>query len=235
MCVASCVPLLTSKKDNGGEGKKVDGGPALIKPKLRDDPGETGAKSKDDQSQLSDKAKKFEEKPSIAASDKSATLPRQEPRAEKSPPGKEPEIPVSRVTTAKGKEFDSATVLAGKAEDALKELPDVDVSKIDTSFKKHDHAKYTEKITNSAKDLVHKESNCKFARLCQDTTTEQWDLSLYFFREKTYVLAAYAWDAVDEKWKEAFTADRQPISQWKNHLEFSAARRKCSILKGTLP
>jgi hypothetical protein len=235
MCVASCVPLLTSKKDNAGEGKNVDGGPALVKPKMRDDPGETGAKSKDAPPQLSETAKKSEDKPSAAAGDTSSTLLRQDQSEEKSTPGKEPEKPVGRVITAKGKEFETNTVLAGKAEDALKELPDVDLSKIDTSFKKHDHAKYTEKITNSAKDLVHREPTCKFAQLCQDTTTDQWDLSLYFFREKSYVLAAYAWDVVDEKWKEAFTADRQPISQWKNHLEFSAARKKCSILKGTLP
>jgi hypothetical protein len=122
-----------------------------------------------------------------------------------------------------------------QAADVAKVPADKDLSKIGTSFKKHNHAKYGQKIKKCAKDLVNLKPTCKFARMCQDETTEQWNLNLYYFKGKNYVLAAYDWDPVDEKWKEACKPIKQPMSHWKSHLEFSAVGKKCAIIKGSAP
>jgi hypothetical protein len=223
------------KKENGQEVQKAGSGPTLIKPKIKEATRDTGTRDKETQPQLTKTATKTDNKPSAVASDTSPIQPKQDPRGEKTSARKEQEKSAASPAMATSKVSNADPALIEKARDASKEPPDIDLSKIDKSFQKHDHAKYDEKIANSAKDLVRKEPGCKFARLCKNTTTDQWDLNLYFFHERTYVLATYAWDEVDEKWKEAFTSDKQPASRWREHLEISSSGKKCINLKGTLP
>ncbi|MGB6067866.1 MAG: hypothetical protein WBG50_23925 [Desulfomonilaceae bacterium] len=99
-------------------------------------------------------------------------------------------------------------------------------------FKRHDHAKYIEKIRNKAKDKVNKEKTCTYATLCRDSTTDEWSLWMYRSEGKAYRFVAYTWDEVDEKWEQSLTSDKRPLSGLKHHLEFTAAGKDCQILKG---
>jgi hypothetical protein len=247
LCLASCVPLLMGKKESGGEEKSADRETALIKPKLRDDGGATVPKISQAPSQLSDKpnksgkaaasedAEEFDDKPPVTVTKTPETPPKQDPGTEKPVRNKAPEKPAVRIAAGRGKDSDADPVLAEKTKDESSEPSAADPAKIDILSKKHDHSKYAEKIKKKAIDVVSKEPTCKFARLCQDTTTDQWDLSLYYLREKNYVLVAYAWDEIDEKWKESYTADKRPAAQWKSHLEYASGGKKCGVLKGSPP
>ncbi len=105
-------------------------------------------------------------------------------------------------------------------------------SELTPLFKKHDHMKYLEKIKDTATELVSKESGSVFARLCKDSVTDEWSMSMYFFKDKVYWFVAYKWDEIDEKWEESFKSDERPIAVWKNHVNFSASGKECNILKG---
>jgi hypothetical protein len=102
-------------------------------------------------------------------------------------------------------------------------------------LKKHDHSKYVAAIKGKAIDRVNKSSNVDLARICRDTTTDEWSLTLYHRREKTYSFVSYIWDEIDEKWEEAFSSDQRPIAGWKQHLNFSSAGKKCDVIKGRAP
>jgi len=104
-------------------------------------------------------------------------------------------------------------------------------SKADTPFKRHDHAKYMEKIKNKAIDWLNKEKDVSYARLCKDSTTDEWSLWIYRTEGKAYRFVTYVWDEVDEKWKESFKSDKLPISGWQHHLRFSTGGKDCRVLK----
>jgi len=102
----------------------------------------------------------------------------------------------------------------------------------DFSFRKHDHSKYVVLIRNKAIDRVNKEKNADLARLCRDRTTDQWSLTIYRRAEKLYSFVYLVWDEIDEKWEESYSADKRPLSGWKQHLDFSASGKECKVLKG---
>lgn len=102
------------------------------------------------------------------------------------------------------------------------------------SFKKHDHLQYVQLIEKKALEIVKKHREATLVRVCKDTTTDQWTMNIYSKDAKGYSFTSYAWDEVDEKWEESFESRRQPIKRWKSHLDFSAARKTCKVLKGTL-
>lgn len=247
LCLVSCVPLLMGKKENGAGEKSTDRGTPLIKPKLKDDGGDPGAKIDKAPSQLSEKtnksgnvtesedAEEFDDKPATTVTKPPEVPAKQDSGTEKTARDKPQEKPAVRIAAGRGMNTDTAPVLAEKTTDAVPDPSAADPAKIDILSKKHDHSKYAEKIKKKAIDLVNTEPTCKFARLCQDATTDQWDLSLYYLREKSYVLVAYAWDEIDEKWKESYTADKQPVARWKSHLEYSSGGKKCRPLKGSPP
>jgi hypothetical protein len=103
--------------------------------------------------------------------------------------------------------------------------------KDDLPFKKHDHVEYIQKIKNKAIDLVNKEKDVTFARLCKDSTTEEWSLWIYRSEVKSYRFVTYTWDEVDEKWEESFKSDKRPISGLRHHLNFSTDGKDCKDLK----
>jgi hypothetical protein len=125
---------------------------------------------------------------------------------------------------------------APRADDkiAQKDLPS-DISS-DTGlaplFKKHNHVKYLEKIRDAAKEIVEKQTDSVYARICRDSVIDEWSLSVYYFSGKEYWFQAYKWDEVDEKWQESFKSDKRPITVWKNHVKFSASGKECDTLKG---
>lgn len=122
-------------------------------------------------------------------------------------------------------------------EDIRRDPPASDKSGSDTSpkddlpFKKHDHVKYMQKVKNKAIDQVNKEKDVTYARLCRDTTTDEWSLWIYRSEEKAYRFVTYIWDEVDEKWAESFKSDKRPSSGLQHHLKFSTDGKDCIDLK----
>jgi hypothetical protein len=103
--------------------------------------------------------------------------------------------------------------------------------KDDLAFKRHDHVKYMQKVKNKAIDQVNKEKDVTYARLCRDTTTDEWSLWIYRTEEKAYRFVTYIWDEVDEKWEESFKSDKRPVSGLQHHLNFSTDSKDCKDLK----
>ncbi len=101
----------------------------------------------------------------------------------------------------------------------------------DLPFKRHDHVKYVQKIKNKAIDQVNKEIDASYARLCRDSTSDEWSLWIYRFEGKVYRLVTYTWNEVDEKWEESLKTNNQPTSGWQHHLKFSADGKRCEVLK----
>ncbi len=101
----------------------------------------------------------------------------------------------------------------------------------DLPLKRHDHVKYTQKVKNKAIDKVNKETDVTYARLCKDSTTDEWSLWIYIFEGKVYRLVTYTWNEVDEKWDESLKTNKQPASGWQHHLKFSADGKQCEVLK----
>jgi hypothetical protein len=102
-----------------------------------------------------------------------------------------------------------------------------------TQFQRPDHAKYDQKIRNKAIDVLNKGGLCTLARLCKDSLTEKWSLTLYRKGEKSYSFVVYSWDPVGSQWERAYVSGSNPISRWEHHLKYSAGGKECRILKGT--
>jgi hypothetical protein len=239
---ASCVPLLSSKKGDSAEGKASNPGPALVKPKLekisngteekRDN--KSGEQRQAERSQKPEKADQPDKKtPTTTGAGVEQSAKREEGKKKKDPTKEVPREPSDRPGSDKEKDPDKGPSASAKSQLGSDDALATDLTRSDTLFKKHDHAKYSEKIKNKAIDEVNKEATCKYARLCRDTITQEWGLSLYYFQESTYVMVTYVWDEIDEKWKKTFTSERSPVSGWKRHLEFSAGSKECRPLKGS--
>jgi hypothetical protein len=126
----------------------------------------------------------------------------------------------------------SAQAFSASAKSAKAEKPaPAGSSKPDPPFKRHNHAKYVEKIKNKAIDKVNTEKDVAYARLCRDSTTDEWSLWIYRSEAKVYRFVSYVWDEVDEKWEESFISEKRPLSGWQNHLKSLAAGKDCMVLK----
>lgn len=108
-----------------------------------------------------------------------------------------------------------------------------DLEPTETTFKKHDHAKYVTMIRNKAIDTLNKEAPCDVARLCRDSFTDTWSLTLYAKSGKFYVYTVYAWDEIDGNWIPSYTSEKRPVATMKKHLDFTSAGKKCQMLKGS--
>ena len=85
-------------------------------------------------------------------------------------------------------------------------------------------------VFKKAIEIINKEQSCLLARLCRDHITDEWMLTTYTKKAKTYSFTTYTWDPVDEKWKESFPSKPQPISKFEEHLKFTSAGKECKIL-----
>lgn len=101
-------------------------------------------------------------------------------------------------------------------------------------FEKFDHAKYLKKVKNSALDILNKDSACNLARICNDSITHDWWLTLYRKADRTYSFTTYAWDPVNEKWEESYVSSKEPLSRLSHHLRSSSSGKYCEVLKGRL-
>ncbi len=128
--------------------------------------------------------------------------------------------------TAKDK-TDKNGPAAGSADESEDKL---DKSK---SFKKHDHVEYVELIKSKASDLIKKERDCTLARLCRNSITDEWSLTVYVAQQKYFSFVVYSWDEIDEKWENSYASEKRPASQFAHHLRFSSAGKECTDLKGS--
>ncbi len=127
----------------------------------------------------------------------------------------------------------ASTDIRGDA--AVSGKPGSDASPEDLPFQRHDHKKYMQRIKNKAIEQLNKEKDVTYARLCTDSTTDEWSLWLYRFEGKVYRIATYTWDPVDEGWKESLKPDKQSIAGLRHHLKFTSDGKKCDDLKGKRP
>ena len=103
---------------------------------------------------------------------------------------------------------------------------------INPSFKKHDHAKYKQRIKNKAIDKLNQQREVTHATLCRDTMTDLWTLTLYRKGKGSFSFISYFWDEIDGTWEKGFDSGRIPLKRWRNHLRSSKREKSCTVLKG---
>jgi len=101
-------------------------------------------------------------------------------------------------------------------------------------FEKYDRAKHLKKIKNSALDILNKDSACNLARICNDSITNDWWLTLYRKTDRTYSFTTYVWDQVNEKWEQSYVSGKEPLSKLSHHLRSSSSGKYCEVVKGRL-
>lgn len=158
-----------------------------------------------------------------SSSTKSASIAETTAKADRGSSRSAPDKP--RTSGSGSKEIDAQTPNKQSSADSGSQ-------ELEPSFQKHDHAKYVSSIKNKAIDRLNKHENATNATLCKNQTTDQWSLTVYFKSERTYSYITYAWDDIDQDWKKIFTADRLPISKWREHMRYSNQDKECSVLKG---
>ena len=216
----------------------------LIKPKL-DDPSPV---SDDSQQKTSDSVAKITEV-QPKDSDRNPENPRSPndsakivPEPLPKPPSEEIPKPPKRLTGIEQGQFpeEKDQKPGDKPPLPLKNTKDSDEDEMlgleeerNPSFKKHDHTKYLTTIKNRAIDVVNKEPDSVYARMCRHNTSEEWSLSLYFVQAKNYYFRIYVWDPIENIWAETFESEKRPVTGYKKHLSFSLAGKKCISLKGS--
>lgn len=239
-CGKSMFGLLRS------EGKSQASNPqsTLIKPKLDDapappDPQPRVSDNLEKKMQLPEPVPEKKPDPPGLAKDSGNTLADEPPQA----PDKETAKPPKRLTGIEQGLFPEEKDQKRGDKPALpvrdtkgsddEEMLGTETEERSPSFKKHDHSKYLTTIKNSAIDVVNKESESVFARMCRHNTSEEWSLYLYFIQGKNYQFRIYVWDPIENLWTETFESEKRPITGYKKHLSFSSAGKKCISLKGS--
>lgn len=176
-----------------------------------------------DRTEASPSAGKLRDRPPLTG--KSDDTKRSEEEAEKGPSGRDRRVPEWAQKLFKSESADQKA----SAADASKTPGNREVR-----FEKFDHAKYVKKIKNSALDILNKDSACNLARICSDSITNDWWLTLYRKSDRTYSFTTYIWDAVDGKWEESFVSGKEPLSKLSHHIRSSSSGKYCEVLKGKL-
>jgi hypothetical protein len=101
----------------------------------------------------------------------------------------------------------------------------------DETGKRHDHTGYLVMIKNRAAELVNKDPACTYARICRQSITDEWSVTLFFQEGKTFRFVTYGWDPVDEKWEQSYASEKRPVAQMEEHAKFTAAGKECTVLK----
>ena len=98
-----------------------------------------------------------------------------------------------------------------------------------------------ELMKNKAIDLVNSEKECDQAIICKDMITDQWSLTLYYMKEKTYKFVTYVWDEIDDNWQKSFWPISGRSRVWKSisniHLRAKIVRSSESeaIIRAFIP
>jgi hypothetical protein len=242
------VSFLGGRKDTGASDKKVTAAKGLIKPRMGDAQAlqtpkiaENAGQSKSDEKKAASVRDQPDEKPPALAKSVAALDNRDVDKP--ASPGKKSDAVAKPLRQASDDALpakrESVHAEASPKPDPGKQTPkpsgDTTKEGDDTPFKKHDHSKYIAVIRGKAIDHVNKEKDVALARVCRDTTTEEWSLTLYRKKQQTYSFVSYVWDEIDGKWEQVFVSDQRPLSGWKHHLDFSSSGKECIPLKGSPP
>ena len=100
------------------------------------------------------------------------------------------------------------------------------------TFKKHNHQDYVTRIRNLAIDEVNKEPSAFYATICNDSTTDDWTLTIYFRLDKMFSYKSFVWDSIDDKWDREYESEKRSLNMWKKHLTFASSGKKCKVIKG---
>ena len=99
------------------------------------------------------------------------------------------------------------------------------------AFKKPDHEKYFKHMADRAEQVVKGDSRSFYARMCSDSLTGDWTLTVYGKADdKFFSMAVHAWDAVDDAWHKTVESKIR-ASQWKTHLAVAGSGKECRVLK----
>jgi hypothetical protein len=232
--IAGCLPAFLQKQTEIPLEKGAAEKSELLKPKGGEDSEDGAARTAGDPLKVSSNSRN----PSRLASANSASKPGKQDSSSTAKSEKtKPEDTKFNSDSAieKGETSDPARRIAAKNEtsSSLSEANDAGAAKSKEPFKRHDHANYLEMIKNKAVDLVNSDKESSRAELCKDMITDQWSLTLYYVKDKTYKFITYSWDEIDDDWKESFTSNKRPVSGLEKHLKYSSSGKDCKVLKKT--
>ncbi|AFM25605.1 hypothetical protein [Desulfomonile tiedjei] len=231
--LASCVPSILSKKNEASAQQQTPQKGSLLKPQMASSSVEKEIKPTKDA--------KEERLPEKSASDTQNTLikmdkpVRQESETGKSlPPPKEKEKEKeepSNLSTASKKP--SSSIPESPNPKPLEKLDEDKNAGFAPPLSKFDHAEYIKQVRSRAIDLINKEKKCSHAILCRDSLTDEWSVTLFVMKDKTFTRSIYVWDDIDEKWGETYS-DPLPVKELKEALAMATNGKKCEPLKGKL-
>ncbi len=92
---------------------------------------------------------------------------------------------------------------------------------------------HVELIKKKAHELIKKERDCTLGRLCRNSITDEWSLTVYVAQPKTFSFVVYSWDEIDGKWENSYASEKRPAAQLEHHLKFSSASKECTDIKGS--
>ena len=230
--IAGCVPAFLQKQTEIPLEKGHTEKSELLKPKVSEDSEKGAARTGEENPKISSNSKNS----SRPASASSASKPDEQDSSlsvKSGKPGPEDTKFDSGSAAEKRETSDPARRVAANNENssASSGANDTGATKSKELFKRHDHAKYLEMIKNKAVDLVNSDKESNRAEICKDMITDQWSLTLYYVKGKTYQFVTYAWDEIDDNWQKSFTSNKRPLSSLKKHLKYSSSGKECKVLK----
>ncbi len=231
--LVSCVPGILSKKNDVSAQQQTPQKGSLLKPQIASS---TVEKEKEIKQTKDDKEEKL---PVRSASDTHDTLikvdkpvPQDSETGKSLPPPKEKEKEEpSSVSTASKKP--SSPISESPSPKPLEKLEEDKNAGFAPPLSKFDHAEYIKQVRSRAIDLVNKEKKCSHAILCRDSLTDEWSVTLFVMKDKTFTRSIYVWDDIDEKWGETYS-DPLPAKELKEALAMVSNGKKCEPLKGKL-
>ncbi len=233
--LTGCVPAIFNRKPGSVGGGKPEKASTLIKPRVSAG-AEGDSREKDSRGKEPGKEGKQDDKP-----EQRATLPSEKQtrsilvkpeRGTASPEAKDS----AGTTPPAAKKTFGGPAFPKTVEERLASGSETgdDLGNDSGSIKKHDHLQYVQLIEEKAREMLKEHRDASLVRICKDSTTDQWTMNVYGKDAKSYSFISYTWDEVDEKWEKSFESRKQPLKRWKSHLDFSAARKTCKVLKGSL-
>jgi hypothetical protein len=241
---SGCVPTIFNRKSTAAAEKAGQPAASLMRPRLADGKDQAASPSPeakefdDPKKRAADEGKSPETPrsvPTVSATKREPVSPTEQSKMDKaSKTTAEKEAPKSSPTAVESTKNDKAWATpSGKAEPGTNKDPEGKAPGATEPVKKHDHTKYVAMVKDKAREILAEHPGATYVRLCQDSTTDIWTLSIYQKGDKTYSAVSYSWDEVDQKWNQTYESSREPISRWKGHLAYSAARKACTDLKGS--
>lgn len=232
---SSLVSIFSSAKSSSRNSDSS----SLIKPKLSDDVGVgvDDAKKPGRSFQAAAPREEMERQGSASKSNEGLDSELDSKHLQGAKPKKsenvKPSVDVKPKSETRETASNESKIDASREGNAKRDEAQSDGQEAQTTFKKHDHARYVTMIRNKAIDTLNKEPGCDIARLCRDSFTDDWSLTLYVKSGKYYSYTVYTWDEIEGNWVASYTSEKRPVGNMKKHLGFSSAGKTCQTLKGS--